>query len=553
MLIDSSVAPGTVLDADVCIVGAGPAGIAMAREFIGSSIRVVLLESGKFENDSHIEELSQGKVNSRYLGPAALELGRKRQFGGTPNAWLYRTEPWDGRLYARCVPPEPLDFERDVCDSGLSWPFSFDEMLPYFKMAVTLWNGGSFDYRIDNWAGGLRPIESPSGVLKTRIAQHGPSDVFTIRYRQELVEADNIDLHLGCTAVALESDGLASRIGRLRIARDGGSTFSVTATIYVLACGGIENVQLLLASDAARPGAAGNRYDNVGRYVTDHPEFCLGFVFTGQSDVYEKLALYDIRWVGEHMASGFLTLSEDLKRSERLLNMSVALSPRGPGFGTAAHRAVADVAASIRHGEVPARPFADIGSVLGSPLDAVAFLRNRRSANYSEYRGGWSQRSSRTCDFRAFELWAACEQTPHRDNRLTLIDDRDWLGRNRLRFDHCWSDADRRNIRRSIEIITAEISAAGLGRLRPWYHWEGSSYPRFAGLHHPMGGTRMHVEPHLGVVDENCLVHGLFNVYVAGSSVFPTGIGYANPTLTLLAVAMRLAEHLKEKLGVSSG
>ncbi len=104
------------------------------------------------------------------------------------------------------------------------------------------------------------------------------------------------------------------------------------------------------------------------------------------------------------------------------------------------------------------------------------------------------------------------------------------------------------NIRRSIEILTTQINAAGLGHLRPWYDWERSFRPQFYGLHHPMGGTRMHVDPEFGVVDESCRVHGLDNVYVAGSSVFPTGIGYANPTLTLLALTARLAEHLKGQL-----
>jgi choline dehydrogenase-like flavoprotein len=117
-------------------------------------------------------------------------------------------------------------------------------------------------------------------------------------------------------------------------------------------------------------------------------------------------------------------------------------------------------------------------------------------------------------------------------------------------FDHLWTDADRKNIRRSIEIFTHQINSAGIGRLRPWYDWERSFRPQFYGLHHPMGGTRMHVDPQFGVVDENSRVHGLANVYVAGSSVFSTGIGYANPTLTLLALTSRLADHLKGDVGV---
>jgi choline dehydrogenase-like flavoprotein len=550
MQIDSRTAmPGAVIETDICIIGAGPAGITLAREFIGTSLHVLVLESGGFENDTHIQELSNGKVNSQYMRDIALTAGRHRQFGGTPNIWAYRTEPWDGRSYARSVPPEARDFDTHSDDPRLCWPVSFDQLRPHYENAQTVWNGGTFDYRIDTWGSGLRQLGTANGVLETRISQHGPSDVFTVYYRDELLAAENIDLGLGCTAIALEPNGAADRASTVRVARGDGHHFSVAAKSYVLACGGVENVQLLLSSDMAQPGAVGNRHDNIGRYVTDHPEFVIGFMSPGDQDAYKNIGLYDIRWVDGQMVSGFLTLSEEVKRSENLLNMSVAFSPRGQGFGTEAHRAIVDLAV-VRQREVPMRPFVDMLSILRSPLEAFAFLRTFSSQNYAEYRGGWSQPAVDSSKFRALELWGAFEQTPHRDNRLSLIEDRDWLGRRKLRFDHLWSKIDRQNIQRSIEIFTAEINAAGLGHLRPWYDLERSFRPQFHGLHHPMGGTRMHVDPQFGVVDENCRVHGLVNVYVAGSSVFPTGIGYSNPTLTLLALTSRLADHLKGQLGV---
>ena len=553
MLIDSrAMVTDAVIEADICIIGAGPAGITLAREFIGSSLRVLLLESGELENDAHIQELSEGQVNSRYLVADALAVGRRRQFGGTPNKWGYTTEPGDGRLYARCLPPEALDFESHADDPRLCWPFSFDQLRPFYQRGQTVWNGGRFDYEVDTWAGGLRPLETANGILKTRICQHGPSDVFILRYRDDLISAENIDLYLGCTAVALESDGAAGRVRKLCVARSDGRRFSVAAKTYILACGGVENAQLLLSSDVTQPGAEGNRHDNIGRYVTDHPEFRMGCIFPSDPDVYDKIALYDIRWVGQHMVSGFLTISEEVKRSEKLLNMSVALAVRWPGFGTEAHRAIAGLVAAVRRGEAPSRLSADIRSILRSPADTAAYLRSRNAEyTYAETRGGWSRPDANRKKLRAIELWSAFEQTPQWDNRLSLINDRDWLGRRKVRLDHCWSEADRANIQRSIKIFTEQIEPFGLGRVHPWIDFEGSSRPRFAGWHHPMGGTRLHTDPRFGVVDENCLVHGLSNVYVAGSSLYPTGIGYANPTLTLLALAVRLADHLKESLGVS--
>jgi choline dehydrogenase-like flavoprotein len=552
MLIDSSsVATSAVIEADICIIGAGPAGISLAREFIGSSLRVVLLESGNFEDDQHIQELSQGAVNSQYFSANALAEGRTRRFGGTPNRWCYTTEPGDGRRYARCLPPETLDFESHADEPSLCWPVSFDQLRPFFEKAQKVWNGGRFDYEVDAWACGLRPIETPNGQLSTRICQHGPNDVFILRYRDDLLSADNLDVYITCTAVALESKGNSGEVRNLVVARSDGRAFSVVARIYILACGGVENVQLLLSSDMTQPGKRGNRHDNIGRYVTDHPEFRMGCIFPTHSDVYEKIALYDIRRVGQQMVSGFLTISTEVKRSEKLLNMSVALTPQRAGFGTGAHRAMDSLAASIRRREAPTRIFADILSIVSSPFDAVAFLRNSKTESYGEYRGGWSRPDADRQEFRGIELWSAFEQTPQRDNKLSLTSDRDWLGRNKLQFDHCWSKVDRENIQRSITIFTEQTEAAGLGCVQRWAPLEGHSRPRFSGLHHPMGGTRMHVDPRFGAVDEDCLVHGLCNVYLAGSSVFTTGVGYANPTLTLLALAMRLADHLKASLGVS--
>ena len=149
-----------------------------------------------------------------------------------------------------------------------------------FKEAQTVWNGGRFDYEVDTWAGGLRPIETANGLLKTRICQHGPNDVFILRYRDDLLSADNLDVYLRCTAVALESNGAAGQVHNLGVARGDGRTFSVVARTYILACGGVENVQLLLSSDVTQPGEEGNRHDNIGRYVTDHPEFRMGLYFS---------------------------------------------------------------------------------------------------------------------------------------------------------------------------------------------------------------------------------------------------------------------------------
>src|SRR5690349_6413736 len=205
MQIDSrTVSADAVIETDICVIGAGPAGITFAREFVGTSRRVLVLESGGFGNDDLAQELGTGEVNSLYMRNSALTIGRQRQFGGTPNKWVYRTDPWDGRLYARSVSPEPRDFTTHSHDTRLRWPVTYEELSPYFRKGQAIWNGGKFDYRVDTWASGLRQLGTADGIIETRISQHGPSDVFTVYYRDELLAADNISLYLGCTAVALE-------------------------------------------------------------------------------------------------------------------------------------------------------------------------------------------------------------------------------------------------------------------------------------------------------------------------------------------------------------
>ena len=551
MLIDeSSSATDGVIETDICVIGAGPAGISFAREFIGLPIRVTLLESGRFEYDEKVQQLGQGDLDSYYLDKGAIARGRRRQFGGTSNLWCYTTEPGDARLYARSVPPEAIDLAPRADQPSLCWPLSLDELDPFFRRAQSVWNSGPFDYDVNTWATDLaRPLDTPS-ALATHICQHGPADVFSLGYRDDLLSAPNIDVYLGCTGLALESDDTAGRARSLRVARGDGKTFSVAAKVYVVAGGGVENVQLLLLSEMTRPGAVGNQHDNVGRYVTSHPEFRMGAIVPSRREVFDEIALYDIRWVGRHMVSGFLTIAEDVKRSEKLLNMSVALVPRGPGFGTEAHRALASVSGPIQRREMPTQISASIRSILSSPQDAAdALLRMR--GQYEEFRGGWSGPDVDRQQFKAIELWAAPEQSAERDNKITLVDERDWLGRKQVKLDWRWSQSDRDNIERSVGIFSSQIEAAGLGSFRRLFKSEGPARPRLKGLHHPMGGTRMHVDPRFGVVDETCLVHGLANVYVAGSSVFPTGLGYANPTLTLLALTLRLADHVKVDLGVS--
>jgi choline dehydrogenase-like flavoprotein len=541
----SSGAPARdLLETDVCIVGAGPAGIAVARELMGSSLRVTLLESGGFVADPLVEELDRGTIDAPDFLSDALAQGRDRRFGGTTNMWIYDTEPSRGGGYARALPPEPLDLEQREGPDGSGWPFTFDSLRQYYERAQSTWNGAPFDYAVGSWTAEASPIALTGGGVETRICQHGPSEVFTHRYRDDLLAAENVTVLTGSTVARLGWDDLGRSVRRVHVVRTDGSSFGVSARVVVLAAGGVENVQLLLLSEPDRPIATAS--DHLGRHITDHPEFRIGTFASSDPELPRKLGLYDLRWVGRFMIGAFLTLTEERKRAEGLRNFSAVLTPRGAGFGSPAHRSLAALLA-MRNGERPADVLSELRTFVESPRDTLALFRGRRLP-YREFHGGWSASAVDPRRFPVIELHGSSEQTPSRDNRIVLADGRDSIGRRRAHLRWRWSAEDRDSVRRSIRILADDIEASGLGRFSPWVEFEGPLRPIWNGIHHPMGGTRMHEDPALGVVDPEGLVHGTEGLYIAGSSVFPNGHGYANPTLTILALSIRLADHLKTVL-----
>ncbi len=536
-----------LIETDVCIVGAGPAGIVIAREWIGRPHRVLLLESGGYGPDDRVQELGDGAVDSPYYTADALVQGRRRRFGGTTNLWLYDAEPSSGRQFARSLPPEPVDFEVRGDGDGIGWPFSVDSLRPFYERAQAAWNSAPFDYKVSSWADAATPALSFAGdSVVSKICQHGPGDVFTLRYRDDLLAADNVTILTGATAARLEWDSRGRSIRRVQVVRADGSSLAVSARVVVLAAGGIENVQLLLLSDSERAGPAG-RNDNLGRHLTDHPEFRMGTIALRDADVVRQLGLYDLRWVGRFMIGGYLTLSDERKRSDELLNFSAVLTPQPSGFGSPAHRSISSLLA-LRRGERPAHVTRDLRAIAAAPAATLSLLR-RHGSNYHEYHGGWSRPEIDPRRFAALEVHASAEQRPGPDNRFVLDERRDRLGRRRPKLRWRWSAGDIDSTQRSIAIIAAELESAGVGRFTQWVEFDGPARPVWGGLHHPMGGTRMHADPSLGVVDVDGRVHDADNLYVAGSSVFPSGHGYANPTLTILALSIRLADHLKATLG----
>jgi len=187
---------------------------------------------------------------------------------------------------------------------------------------------------------------------------------------------------------------------------------------------------------------------------------------------------------------------------------------------------------------MPDHLLAGLGAALADFEDTVGGLLGR--LGLLEYRP----------DHASFEMWSTVEQAPNPDSRVTLGNQRDALGMPRIEVDWRLTELDKRSLQAGHQAVAEELGRTGLGRLQidPWLTADLTSWaPELDGGHHHMGTTRMSADPAKGVVDADCRVHGMTNLYVAGSSVFSTS-GSANPTLTIVALALRLAGHLRQNL-----
>jgi choline dehydrogenase-like flavoprotein len=502
--VDSRTLDTRRLDADVCIVGAGPAGLTLARALIPHGPRVVLLESGGRSADPEAQALGDGPTTGDpYAGPGAT---RHRQAGGASQVW----NTWLGSaMGARYVPLDALDFEARDWLPLSGWPFDKATLDPYYAQAQEVCGLGPYRYDPEPWeTGDRRPLPLLAGPLTTAVYQYGPARLFTDAYLGEIRRAAGALLCLHATATGFETDPAARSITALRAARVTGRPLDVRARLFVLAAGGIENARLLLLPTAARPGGLGGESGLAGRCFMEHPRDMACRLVPAGAWLWDRCGFYDIHQAAAGLVRGRLTFTEEARRGQQLPGMSITLQPRP-------------------------RPLR---------WPAAETLRTRVLGPRRRHDAHWFHRPGQARRFDALHLRINVEQAPDPDNRVFLDTERDRFGLPRAAIHWRWRDRDDRDLARVRAIVAAELERAGLGRvvIEP-------GVPPDPNAHHHMGTTRMHPDPHRGVATADGRVHGLSNLFVAGSSLFPTG-GFANPTLTIVALALRLADHLKTQL-----
>jgi len=513
---------------EVCVLGGGPAGLTVADTLRRHGHSVVVLEAGPAVPPPGGVPIDT--TDSVGL-PYPIERSRTSGLGGSSLHWDIETPL--GAPFVRLRELDETDFEARPGSGTTGWPFSKDVLGSAYEAA---WRVFGLERVPDDG----RRVPSGGDEIEERVFRFGPAATFSRDVPARLGSAE-VRAGWTVTEVVLAAGGEA--VGHLRCRTPSGEDVTVAAEAYVLAAGAIESSRLLLASRGTSPEGVGNRHDLVGRYFMEHPHLSVGLLTPTGNHLMEDTSPWQRRLEGGHVVERRYGLGEQVLRSEGLSGAAFRVQPLSvlqPGqprrrrtLDLDAVRARDDLLDAIK-GRRATDVVRHLPAIRVAAPDLARLARHRLR----------SRVGVRTKP-RAFRLTMMAEQLPNRDSRVLLTDTLDVVGVPRAALDWRLSEQDLWSMRRSLELVAGPLGRCLGGSIRPEPEQVVPHNVEW-GWHH-MGTTRMAADARHGVVDPDSRLHGVRNLWVAGSSVFPHG-GYANPTLTMVALAVRLAEHLHGQL-----
>lgn len=531
---------------DVCIVGAGPVGIALALECERLGLRVTLLESGSDGFDADAQALAGTEiVDSRRHAPS--ELAVRRGLGGTSALWSGRCLPYDG-----------IDFERRDYLPESGWPIESQEVERYYGHAAGYLDCGGAIFRAAAATAGAGPSEE---ILLDSLERWSRQTNIGLLHADRLAKSAALRVHLKCTAVDLKFTADGQKVEALVVACGGGRRL-VNAHHYVLACGGIECTRLLLHAQTAWPRKFGGVDGPLGRYYQGHLTGWMADIVFSDRKVIDEFGYFQDD--GGCYGRRRLTLSAEAQRRHKLLN--IYFLPDNPPLYDHRHRSgilsliylilackpvgrklLSEAVRLKLVGSGPRQYGAHLRNILadlpGTLLSSASMAR-RRFLQPARKPGFIDNRGSR------YQLYFHGEHAPNFDSRVRLSDKRDALGLPRVVVDLRFAASDAGSVIQTHAVLDAWLRCKNIGRL-DYFDPPGERMSRVLRQatdgFHQIGLTRMSASPSQGIVDTNCKVHDVHNLFVAGSSVFPTS-GSANPTFLAVAMAARLAEHINARL-----
>ncbi len=468
---------------DVCIIGSGPAGITLARRLAAAGLSVGLFEGGDFDFEERSQQIYEGENVGQPYYP--LDACRLRYFGGTSNHWGGWTRPLDA-----------YDFEPRPHNPLSGWPIAKTDLDPYEAEASDILN-------LPGWRDPPDFLPGETGLVPRLFRFSRPTTRFGEKYRAELEASKLIEVFTNANLVDMKLDEGGGHVSEAVFrSYEKNGDFAVRARQFALCLGGLENPRAMLNINGQVPAGLGNEHDLVGRYFLEHAHAPLGkAVLRTPPDwmlVYSPTPQY--------------------MDANKVLNFGIRIGYfdqwNAPEFTGAF---------------APAQPC------------GVSF----EDALQAALRG-----DDPPCPDLVVDVMASCEQELRPDNRVKLIEETDKFGWRRIALEWHLSDMDVRTLREAAIKIAAAMAAQDVGRMRivDWLmNGDTPTLDQVWGGNHHMGTTRMSADPATGVVDADCRVHALDNLYIGGSSVFPTS-GHANPTYTIVQLALRLGDHLRGRL-----
>ncbi|HEY1720280.1 MAG TPA: GMC family oxidoreductase [Magnetospirillaceae bacterium] len=541
-----SIEDGAILDADICIVGAGAAGISLALQFSSASQSVLLLESGGPRPDSGTQALYDGTTVNERLHSPPIQY-RQRRFGGS-------TTIWGGR----CIPFDPIDFDARAYMPFSGWPIGYDEVARYYPRANALCEAGAFAYTVETARlDASKPIISgfDSAVISTNTIERfsRPTD-FARAYGNHLAESRSVRVLLHANVTRLNTTENGGGIESVDIRTLTGKRITARARRYVLATGGLEVPRLLLASNDRFPQGLGNGHDLVGRFYMCHVAGTLG-TLNLKAPLSSVAHGYEVSPDGIYCRRRF-AITPEAQREHGIGNFIARL--HHPRITDPAHRSGPLSALYLALPLISyeySRRFKEEGAHGATLWLRHAFNLARDSWGTAAFAIHWLRK--RTFAARKFPsvivkprsnhlaLEFHAEQQPQPDSRVRLTKEVDALGMPRLEVDWRYTALDIETVRVAYRLMKEEFARSGTATLS----YDEETLEAVAmqdgayGGHH-LGTARMSASPSNGVVDADCKVHGIDNLYIASGAVMPTS-SQANPTLTIVALALRLADHLK--------
>jgi hypothetical protein len=532
---------------DVCVVGAGPVGIALALACEANGQSVLLIESGGLKPNSLSEELSRAEIATpQHHVP--MKEATCRAVGGTSLMW--------GRC---CVPYDGVDFTTRLHAGGTAWPIPHDELSRWYPAAAQFFQCGEAEFGSYNSA-----WPSLRGVASNELARWARERSVLAEHRDRLARSKAITVLYDATVTAFAFSDGEVRLEQITVGNTNTQT-TIRLDICVLACGGCETTRLLLAAQRSRPDILGKPGGPLGRNYMGHLSGTIADLVLNDP---RQASMFDFFRFGGGYARRRFTFPAEVQMAEKLLN--IALWTENSTLDDATYQngafsliwivlrfrlfgallGIQDARTGQGHFEVRGftiSPFrTHLRNVVEAPVHSSANLAkivwNRYFRRHRKPTPLVPNKSGR------YPLYYMAEQVPNEQSRVWLSETSDALGLPRLCIDLRFSDADADSVVRSHRLLDAALRRAQIGRLdyrvAVDQHLEQVLAQARDGFHQ-IGTTRMGLSADSSVVDRNCRVHGVKNLYVASSSVFPSG-GQANPTFMAVAMALRLAHHLGE-------